>query len=232
MEQQHEHHHGSYQHFAMTESEIKTTVSYKDQILSVHLEDNEGKAPKLDMTHEELIHLIVVSEDLNEYLHLHPVQMNDSTFEEEIVLTGYSYRAFVDINPQGKGYVIEPIPFKAGSVSQIDFHDVHPVLQVDQELTKEDQGKTVEFKHDPFEVDKNIKLSFHINNAIPEPYLGALGHVVIIDDEVQEFIHVHPISDEETVFEAHFNKSGIYKLWAEFKFESKVIPFPFVIEVK
>lgn len=232
MEQHHEHHHESHHRHAMSENEIITTVSYENKVLKVHLEDKEGNAPKLEVTHEELIHLIIVSEDLNEYYHLHPVQINDFTFEKEIFLTGHSYRAFVDINPKGKAYIIEPIPFGVNSVSQSHNHHKHSVLQVDRQLTKEVQGKTVEFFHDQFEVGKDITLTFNNKNATPEPYLGALGHVVIIDDEVQEFIHVHPISDNETVFEAYFDKPGIYKLWAEFKFDEEVIAFPYVIEVK
>ncbi|MEB1807431.1 MAG: hypothetical protein LPK26_09035 [Bacillaceae bacterium] len=228
----HHNHHNHHNHHTITENEIITTVSYKDKVLRVHLEDKEGNTPELNVTHEELIHLIVVSEDLNEYYHLHPRQINDSTFEKEITLTGHLYKAFVDINPKGKGYVIEPLPFKVDPASHPSHYHVDTVLQIDRQLTKEINGKTVELKHDPFEVGKDIKLTFNIENATPEPYLGALGHVVIIDNKVEEFIHVHPISDHETVFEAHFDKPGIYKLWAEFKFDEEVIAFPYVIEVK
>lgn len=235
MEQRHQHETERYQHHAMKASDINTTVSYKgkEHILSVHLEDPNGKAPELNATHEKLMHLIVVSEDLNEYYHLHPIQKNASTFESNIDLTGHLYRSFVDINPKGKTYIIEPIPFEVGSASQMHYKDMNPVLQIDKESTKEIGEKKVEFKpDDPLQVGKDIKLTFNIENAMPEPYLGALGHVVIIDDKVQEFIHVHPISDDETVFEAHFSKPGIYKLWAEFKIDGEVFTFPYVIEVK
>jgi hypothetical protein len=232
VKQHHEHHSENHEHHQMTKNEINITVSYNNDLLRIYLKDNEGNAPDLNITHEELIHLIVVSEDLSEYYHLHPIQINDSTFEKKIDLTGHSYRAFVDINPEGKSYVIQPIPFNVDSVSHIHYSDIHSVLQIDRELKKEVGGKTVELKHDPFQIGKEVKLTFTIDNAMPEPYLGALGHVVIIDDKVEEFIHVHPISDEETVFMAHFSKPGIYKLWAEFKFEGEVVNFPYVIEVK
>jgi hypothetical protein len=111
-------------------------------------------------------------------------------------------------------------------------NDVHSVLQIDRELKKEFHGMTVELKHDSFENGKEVKLIFNIDNAMPEPYLGALGYVVIIDDKVEEFIHVHPISDEKTVFMTHFSKPGVYKLWAEFKFDWEVVNFPSIIEVK
>src|SRR5690625_6712189 len=73
-------------------------------------------------------------------------------------------------------------------------------------------------EHGHFMVKKPIELKFKIKNAIPDPYLGALGHVVIIDEQAEKFIHVHPISNNETIFETQFEKAGIYKLWAEFKF--------------
>lgn len=49
--------------------------------------------------------------------------------------------------------------------------------------------------------------------------------------KVENFIHVHPTSEHDTVFEAHFDQAGLYKLWAEFKFGEEVIAFPYVIEV-
>ncbi|WP_280771702.1 hypothetical protein [Salipaludibacillus daqingensis] len=83
-EPHHEHHQD-----VMTKSEIKKTVSYKNKILSLHLEDKEGITPKLEVTHEELIHLIVVSEDLNEYYHLHPVQMTRSLLQADAFPRAY-----------------------------------------------------------------------------------------------------------------------------------------------
>ncbi|USK67050.1 hypothetical protein [Peribacillus frigoritolerans] len=79
---------------------------------------------------------------------------------------------------------------------------------------------------------ERISLNFNIKNATTEPYLGALGHVVIIDENVENFIHVHPISDKSTEFQTHFDKPGLYKLWAEFKFDGEVIVYPYVMKVR
>lgn len=76
-------------------------------------------------------------------------------------------------------------------------------------------------------------LSFDVHGEELQPYLGAMGHVVIIDENVEEFIHVHPSSTDDTKFEAHFSKAGHYKLWAEFKYSDVgVIAFPFVFKVE
>lgn len=227
---QHEHHQGH--HPVSTESEIVTTISYKNNTLTVYLTDQKGNAPELELTHEKMMHIIVVSPDLNEYYHIHPVQRNESIFEKKMTLRGPTYKAFIDIKPKRKAYMIEPIPFEVDSSIHVHHNENQFFLQVDHQLTKEINGRKVELIHDPFQIEKDIKLTFDIKNGTPDPYLGALGHVVIIDENVQEFIHVHPISTDETIFEAHFNKAGIYKLWAEFKFDNEVIAFPYVIEVR
>lgn len=69
-------------------------------------------------------------------------------------------------------------------------------------------------------------------DATPEPYLGALGDVVITDELGEKFIHVHPMSEKETAFMTQFDERGIYKMWTEFKLDGEVIVYPFVIEVK
>lgn len=224
-----EKHHSNHGHYK-SESQIKVNVSYVNGIIKLSLVDDEGYAPKLALNHDKLIHLIIVSEDLNEFFHLHPVQKDSHSFQQEITLTGSSYRAFVDINPKGKNYIIEPIPFSAGDDSYANNH-MHHGLNIDKQNTKEINGKIVEFKHQQLEAGRDLEFHFKIKNATPQPYLGALGHVVIIDEKVENFIHVHPTSDKNTIFQAYFDKSGKYKLWAEFKFDDEVFVYPYVIEV-
>ena len=38
-----------------------------------------------------------------------PIQKDNKSFEQEIPLTGDSYKAFIDISPKEKNYIIEPI---------------------------------------------------------------------------------------------------------------------------
>lgn len=138
-----------------------------------------------------------------------------------------SYTAFVDILPAGKNYHIKPI-----RINNIGEQNTFANLKKDNSLKKEVNGKLVDLKMSPLKVHDEITMSFHIKNAIPEPYLGALGHVVIINQEVDQFLHVHPESDNDTVFKTEFHQPGRYKLWAEFKFDGEVSVFPFVMEVE
>ncbi|MGE6719856.1 hypothetical protein ACQKGD_21210 [Peribacillus frigoritolerans] len=150
MEKHHSNHHDT-----TVENEIKITVSYSNKVLRLSLEDDEGNAPELGLNHEKLLHLIIVSEDLNEYFHLHPVQKDDQTFEQEITLTGYSFKAFVDINPKGKNYSIKPISVPIGDNIHAHRHN-DTGLKIDEQATKEINGKTIEFHHESFEAGKDF----------------------------------------------------------------------------
>ncbi|WP_160720588.1 hypothetical protein [Bacillus sp. USDA818B3_A] len=216
-------------HGANTTSEVTPKVSYANGEITIELKDKNNHVPELEVSHEKYMHFIVVSSDLKEYHHLHPEKKGDGIYQQKVSLVGDSYKAFVDIKPKGLQYSVMPIKFHVGET-----HHEHGVneLVADSDFTKTINGQTVELTTESFEVNKEITLNFDVKDAKPEPHLGALGHVVILDEAGEKYIHVHPVSNGKTVFETQFDKPGIYKLWAEFKFHGQVNVYPFVIEVK
>jgi hypothetical protein len=68
-----------------------------------------------------------------------------------------------------------------------------------------------------------------------EPYLGATGHLLIVDRELRAAIHGHPEgapSPGPTVdFDPVLPAPGRYKLWVQFQRKGRVLTIPFVIEV-
>lgn len=91
-------------------------------------------------------------------------------------------------------------------------------------------------------------------------YLGALAHFVIISEDMKDFVHAHPMSKGDSMdgmkmdeskphshnkmegetkkagqseVSAHtaFPRSGLYKLWAQFQRNGKVITVPFTVRV-
>lgn len=105
-------------------------------------------------------------------------------------------------------------------------------LESEDKWTKEIDGKTVTLEDVNAAVEEEVPLVFDTHGEKPDPHLGALGHVVIVDEEVEQYIHVHPASEDTTTFNAHFSKPGKYKIWAEFKFGDNVNVYPFFLEVK
>lgn len=175
------------------------------------------------------MHLVVMSADLKEYYHLHPEIKGNGKYVQQIELADGNYKVFVDINPQGLNYTVKPIDITVGKAHE---DSAKNKLIADTNFTKMIDGQTVELIADSIEVNSEITFNFDVKDATPEPYLGALGHVVMTDEGGEAFIHVHPSSDKETIFITQFDQPGMYKMWAEFKLKGKVIAYPFVIQVQ
>ncbi|MEH7010427.1 hypothetical protein V7087_06335 [Neobacillus niacini] len=220
---------GHSNHGAPSESEVVTNVKYEEGLISVDLKDKDQNSPELEISHEKIMHLIIVSADLKDYYHLHPEEKGNDVYTLKFDLPENSYKMFVDIKPKKLSYQIRPIELHVGKG-----HSEHEEnsLKADTNLSKTINGKTVELTTTELGINKDVTLTFDTKGITPEPYLGALGHVVILDEMGEKFVHVHPASEEKTLFETKFDKPGIYKVWGEFKFGGKVNSYPFIIEVK
>ncbi|MFP7297664.1 hypothetical protein [Neobacillus niacini] len=209
------------------DSEVIPSLKVHNGELIITLNDLDGNpVSDLEVNHEKLMHLIVVSTDLKGYKHLHPQMVEPGVFKISHSLPVGEYKAFVDIKPIGKEYETAPIPFMTGEV-----HNENSLI-VDSELTKEAGGHTVKLIPSSLKVNEEIQLTFDLTGNTPEPYLGALGHVVILDQKGKNYIHVHPLAGNEPVFATKFSEPGIYKIWAEFKFNGEVFVYPYVVEIK
>lgn len=208
------------------ESEVTTDVTYDNETISIALEDNTGAAPELAMEHEAEMHFIMVSTDLEEYYHLHPEKKQEGVYTVDQSLNDGTYQAFIDIAPKGKEYQIAPNTVQVGTSET-----GKASLESQDNWTKEIDGNTVTLEDVEAKVGEEVPLVFDTHGETPDPYLGALGHVVILDEGAEQYIHVHPDSDDTTTFNAHFPKPGMYKIWAEFKFGEDVHIYPFIIEV-
>src|SRR5690606_4229019 len=66
-----------------------------------------------------------------------------------------------------------------------------------------------------------------------EPYRGAVAHVVILGEDTEQYVHVHPLDEKaagpEAQFVTNFPHAGIYKVWAQFQRDGKITTVPFVV---
>ncbi|UGB32930.1 hypothetical protein [Metabacillus sp. B2-18] len=214
-----------------TESEVNVTIKEVDEKLVLNLKDLTGKpVTNLEVNHEKLLHLIVVDEHLEQYYHLHPEETTPGHFEVKSELEEGIYKAFVDIKPKNLDYQVQPISFKVGNPVEEEHH--HGSLTVDPLLEKTVEDNKVSLSTTPLVINEPVTLTFGVHGADLETYLGALGHVVILDEEAQQYLHVHPLEGDTPVFETQFTNPGIYKIWAEFQINGEVKIFPFVVEIK
>ncbi|MGG1399065.1 hypothetical protein ABE288_14860 [Bacillus salipaludis] len=210
--------------------EVKPSFSYKDGKIEIMLKDMQSNpVTNLEVNHEKLMHLIVVNDHLDQYYHIHPKKVGPGKFVIPYQLAEGRYKAFIDVKPKNLNYKVEPVGFTVGN--PVENH-IHPSLVPDQTFIKTIDGKTVEMKVSSFEAQKPVTLQFILDETTLEPYLGAAGHVVILNESAGQYLHVHPKDEQRPVFETQFDHPGTYKIWAEFKQAGKVRVFPFIIKIK
>src|SRR5205085_5340321 len=116
-------------------------------------------------------------------------------------------------------------------------------LVADTTFVKTVDGLKVELKLEPEQViaGQPVALKYHLTDAKTGapvrdllPYLGAMGHTLILSEDQADYVHSHPVelpldafdpenSDEskflggpEVTFEAMFPEPGNYKIWTQF----------------
>ena len=151
----------------------------------------------LVVVHEKPMHLLVISDDLSEFYHLHPEQAPDGSFR--VVHTfpyGGSYRLYVDYAPPGASQVVDRLSLRCGGETR----PAVPLVE-DESATKTVDGLRVTMKPSkPLRAGEEVMLDFAVADAEMnepvtdlEPYLGALAHFVIVSQDGAEFLHAHPV---------------------------------------
>lgn len=203
--------------------------------LQIHGND-DTPVRQFDVMHEKLVHLIVVRDGLDEFAHLHPeVDATGNLTVEYVFPKSGTYRLFADHQPQGESpglamgeLVIAGDDEQAATLTP-DISDEVKVgdIKAHIAMTPGDHETTVRFHL----VDLAGKTVTDL-----EPYLGAMGHLVIISADGRDYVHAHPLSEARTApdgaveFAAHFPKAGIYRMWGQFQRNGTVFIVPFVVE--
>lgn len=214
-------------------------ASSNETLIRIKIQKNNGEAIDLfDITHEELLHLIVISRDLSYFNHIHPEYMGDGVYEiANEFPAGGDYRLIADFKPS-LGDTMTKMTWM-----QIGGETVEPAPVIpDKELAQVIDGKLVELMIKDIAPKREVTLQFTIADAESgtpitdlEPYLGAIGHVVILSEDGEKYVHVHAEEGQGpgpvAIFEATFPKSGIYKIWGQFQSDGQVFTAPFVVNV-
>jgi hypothetical protein len=207
---------------------------------------------QFDILHDKLMHLIIVnSEDLSHFAHIHPKLDNETgifhishTFAE-----AGKYKMWIDVKPKGGMQVLTAFSFTVAG------HPVHSPADItsDKTFVKEvvTDGQsyqvTLDFQPEQLIAGRNVKMTFKIKDANGkpisnlEPLMAAGGHCVIIDIDAREFLHVHPAEEVDDVaswqggpsvsFIANFPKPGLYRAWGQFQHEGRLLTADFTFEV-
>jgi hypothetical protein len=164
--------------------------------LQIYQADGVTPVTEFDEVHTKLLHLIVVSEDLTEFHHLHPEYEGDGRFvlDEAVLPSANNYVLVADFTPTGGHQEVARL-----NLSTENAEHKHAHLTVSESETVQ---VTLRFQldlPDKLNAGEGTTVNFHVTDAeTGEPvttldeYLGAAGHLVIIDEDGQIYLHTHP----------------------------------------
>ena len=190
--------------------------------------------------HERPFHLFVIRRDLERFAHVHPVAAADGSFELREALDPGAYVFIADFLP-------------AGGTSQLLHRAVvtpgyqGPLFATAPELPDLPGSQVVAGLRIQLEAVRLVprrasRLVFTISDAVSgqpivdlEPYLGAAGHLLVVNPDLTAAIHGHPegtmTRGPSVSFDPVLPSPGRYKLWLQIQRRGEVITAPFVIEV-
>lgn len=178
--------------------------------------------------HERPMHLIVISNDLTDYAHLHPQLGDDGTWTVTLpALVPGGYRVIADTVPAGGPDLTLTVdlivPGSAAGRALPEPSDTASVagLDVSLDLVSSPLGPTAELtvRRDGTVVE-------------PDPYLGARGHLVAIDADDLAYLHVHPTDGEGPVsFAIAEPTPGRYRLYFDFSVDGEVHTAAFTVDL-
>jgi hypothetical protein len=187
----------------------------------------------LEYVHDKPLHLILVSDDLEDFFHVHPTLGADHAFHwSQPFPRATTYHAFAQYTPPGKGEQLEHTTLKIAKAEPVD----QPRTTLDVRLDRPD----VLF------AGRDYTFTFHLPVDDLEPYLGAWGHFIFIDSQKREFIHAHPFSGPEgkhnhskpmgpsprtLKIQTGFSRPGRYRLWAQFQHLGQEVIVPYWLDV-
>ncbi|HST22890.1 MAG TPA: heavy metal-binding domain-containing protein [Blastocatellia bacterium] len=206
------------------------------------------------LQHDKLFHLFIVSQDMQEFQHIHPTFEPDGAFTIETVLPRPGqYKVYSDFYPErGAPQVLQRNLVTAGFKSDLAASQAR--LTADTSFSKTVDGIKIDLKIEPSQIiaGQPATLKYHLTDAKTGepirdivPYLGAWGHTLILSEDQSDYVHSHP---EETVsetadrtklrggpdvtFGAFLPREGNYRIWTQFQRGDKLTTVSFTVRAE
>ena len=235
--------HGSYE---LEATQIPRAGGKGTQSLQIQIRHPETTLPVTAFSeiHERTLHLFIIGRDLAHFEHVHP-EKTDAGFDVSVDLDPGAYVLVADFVPaDGAPQLVQRAIVTPGS-------DVSPFTT--RALKPDLSDKVVDDIRISLAADvkaqRESMLRFTLRNHATgemltdlEPYLGAAGHLLIVDPDLTIALHAHPEAritakpeaslGPEVVFGPVVPGPGVYKVWAQFQRKGRVVTAPFVVEAR
>ncbi|HEX6914866.1 MAG TPA: hypothetical protein VF145_06475 [Chitinophagaceae bacterium] len=190
----------------------------------------------LETENEKKIHLIVVSDDLSWFEHLHPEYQPDGSYLVKAKFPAAGrYKAFADYKPSGGSQQVDKLEIEVAGTPKA------PVRFSGDKLS----GKSgnYSFTIEPTGGKLITGVLLHLSGIVKKDgkeidantldnYLGSKAHFVLISLNEKEYLHVHPtVSGGQFDLHTTFEKPGIYRGWVQFNAEGQLHTIDFTMNV-
>jgi hypothetical protein len=201
-------------------------------VFNIHDPWKNNRVTKFTVIHEKLFHAFIVSEDLQFFLHDHPV-WKDNAFHYEMKFPKPGiYRVLGDFYPEAA------TPQLITKTLIVPGNAPAPGPLTKDYSAKEAENLKVELATVPPEpvAGQNTQLRFRLGPVEGlEKYLGAWGHMLDASDDLIDMVHTHPfIADggPEIQFNMVFPRVRAYRVWVQFQRNGVVNTVHFDVPVK
>jgi hypothetical protein len=198
--------------------------------------------PELELVHERVFHLFLISADLQHFAHEHPVPVSPGVFELEWTPpTGGHWRLLADFYPTHATpqLIARSLLLPGGSL-------LPPVLADNTDTPQKgiNLDATLQISPQaPIAGEKSLLYYRLSPRAAFEPFLGAMGHLLVASADLIDLIHTHPFlvdgglatppADHKLIqFNVIFPRPGSYRVWAQFQSAGLVNTIPFNVAVR
>jgi heavy metal-binding protein len=200
--------------------------------------------------HEKLLHLFVISQDLESYEHVHPVRQADGSFVVTLTLPSPGlYRLYADFLPVGgTPQVVARTLVTAGVDGDVAAAAAHLVPDL-ASRTAGDMRVALRLPPDGVAAGRDERLRYHVADARTgepvtdlEPYLAAFGHTLVLSEDSLHYVHAHPLEllpdtgaagrgGPDLTFKALLPRPGRYRAWTQLKRHGVVSTVAFTFDV-
>jgi Heavy metal binding domain len=185
------------------------------------------------IVHEKLFHMFVVSQDLQFFVHDHPVLQPDGDFTYQIEFPKPGmYRVLGDFYPDGA------TPQLIAKTVIIPGTPPAPAVLPRDYSTKQAENLQVAIRTDPPQpiATQPTQVYFTLSPADGiEKYIGVWAHMLAASDDLIDLIHTHPfIADggPNLEFVLNFPRARTYRIWVQFQRKGVVNTAHFDVPVK
>lgn len=220
-----------------------------------------------EVVHTKRFHLFVISQDLEFFEHIHPTMRADGTWtiETQVPRPGY-YQVLCDFMPKGgSGQFLSAPLVTAGFTG--DLADDSARLRPDMILRKSAGDITASLAFNPAQPTSGqyTHLNLYLTDTSTgrpitdlQTYLGQFSHMLLMSDDLQCYVHSHPLNfvvEQEDAagvpeyiiapdadlaairggpritFDALMPKAGMFRVWTQFQRNDQVRTIPFTFTV-